>query len=130
MIRLYSRPVSAQLRLLERELEVAEARAWDALRRYKFQMFGYWAAIWVHLNRIGGFRRPNPWRALVHAARSTSAPVTSDGDNVAPALRDPHARGRYQDPESTAGRSRAREGQPEPACVGGVAGATTPEAGR
>jgi hypothetical protein len=54
---------------LVRELEVAETKAWDALARYKFQMFGYWAAIWVHLNRIGDFRRPNPWAALVASAR-------------------------------------------------------------
>ena len=50
-------------------LEEAESRAWDALSRYKFQQFGYWAAIWVHLNRISGGNRPNPWRELVFAAR-------------------------------------------------------------
>lgn len=33
------------------ELDEAEAKAWDSLSRYKFQMFGYWAGIWVHLNR-------------------------------------------------------------------------------
>jgi len=55
---------------LAKELDVAEAKAWDALARYKFQMFGYWAAIWVHLNRIGNFRRPNPWKALVLGARA------------------------------------------------------------
>ena len=54
---------------LSRELEMAEYRAWDSLSRYKFQMFGYWAAIWVHLNRIGGFNRPNPWRELAKMAR-------------------------------------------------------------
>lgn len=51
------------------ELEQAEQKAWDALARYKFQMFGYWAAIWVHLNRIGEFKRENPWRGLVKEAR-------------------------------------------------------------
>jgi len=54
---------------LECELAVAERKAWDSLRRYKFQMFGYWAAIWVHLNRIGRFKKPNPWRSLVRSAR-------------------------------------------------------------
>lgn len=54
---------------LEKELEIAERKAWDALCRYKFQMFGYWAAIWVHLNRVGGFKKPNPWRGLVKGAR-------------------------------------------------------------
>lgn len=51
------------------ELDHAESEAWNALARYKFQMFGYWAAIWVHLNRLTGERRPNPWKGLVHAAR-------------------------------------------------------------
>lgn len=51
------------------ELDEAEAKAWDALGRYKFQMFGYWAAIWVHLNRIAGANRPNPWTGLVQTAR-------------------------------------------------------------
>lgn len=57
-------------RSLIAELEQAEAKAWDSLARYKFQMFGYWAAIWVHLNRIGAFGRSNPWRSLVAAARA------------------------------------------------------------
>lgn len=55
---------------LEAELEEAEHQAWSALGRYKFQMFGYWAAIWVHLNRIGGFKRPNPFKDVVKAART------------------------------------------------------------
>lgn len=54
---------------LEFELRTAELKAWDSLARYKFQMFGYWAAIWVHLNRIGNFNQPNPFKSLVHAAR-------------------------------------------------------------
>lgn len=51
------------------ELKEAEDKAWDSLSRYKFQMFGYWAAIWVHLNRLGGFKRPNPWKQIVQDAR-------------------------------------------------------------
>ena len=51
----------------------AERKAFDALRRYKFQMFGYWAAIWVHLNRAGGFKKPSPFRGLVKFARSEGA---------------------------------------------------------
>lgn len=55
---------------LFQELEEAERRAWDSLARYKFMIFGYWAAIWVHLNRVSGENRPNPWRSLVMMARS------------------------------------------------------------
>ena len=54
---------------LEAHLNEAEQKAWDSLSRYKFQMFGYWAAIWVHLNRIGGFRRNNPFTDIVKLAK-------------------------------------------------------------
>jgi hypothetical protein len=57
------------IKLLIEGLDEAEQKAWDSLARYKFQMFGYWAAIWVHLNRISGENRPNPWKKLVSAAR-------------------------------------------------------------
>ena len=51
------------------EMAEAEHKAWDSLARYKFQMFGYWCAIWVHLNKIGEFKRPNPWASLVKQAK-------------------------------------------------------------
>ena len=51
------------------ELDEAERKAWDSLSRYKFMMFGYWAAIWIHLNQIGEFKRPNPWKKLVLQAK-------------------------------------------------------------
>lgn len=47
----------------------AEAKAFDALSRYKFQMFGYWSSIWVHLNKLSGLKRENPFRELVSQAR-------------------------------------------------------------
>lgn len=50
-------------------LDEAETKAWDSLSRYKFQMFGYWSAWWVKLNRLGKFNRPNPWRRLVQTAK-------------------------------------------------------------
>lgn len=55
---------------IEEERDKAERKAMEALRRYKFQMFGYWAAIWVHLNRICEVRNPNPFRGFVQLARS------------------------------------------------------------
>jgi len=54
---------------LERELEEAERKAHSNLARYKFHNFGYWAAIWVHLNRAGDFNRPNPFVDYVQLAR-------------------------------------------------------------
>lgn len=59
--------------VLAKELDEAETKALDALARYKFQMFGYWAAIWVHLNRIEGKRRASPFADLVKKAREMKA---------------------------------------------------------
>ena len=67
--------VDNTLQILEEGLVEAEQKAWDSLSRYKFQMFGYWAAIWIHLNRIGGFKRKNPWRDLVISARNKKAMI-------------------------------------------------------
>lgn len=58
---------------LARDLDEAEAKAWESLAKYKFMMFGYWAAIWVHQNRVGKYRRRNPWSGLVRQARATVA---------------------------------------------------------
>lgn len=54
---------------IEEHLEEAEEKAWKSLAGYKFVMFGYWAGIWVHINRIHGLRRPNPFKGLVGVAR-------------------------------------------------------------
>lgn len=54
---------------LELHLREAERKAWASLARYKFFMFGYWAAIWVHLNRLSGIRRKNPFKGAVNLAR-------------------------------------------------------------
>lgn len=55
------------------EWEDATRQAFDALARYKFWMFGYHAARVVYIgslvNRLGGPRLVNPFRALVDEAR-------------------------------------------------------------
>ena len=79
----------------EHELDEAERKAFQALARYKFQMFGYHAAIWVHLNRISGAGRENPFRALVHAARHQLNPTLDLPFDEAPMLgtdADPYVR--------------------------------------
>lgn len=62
--------LSAMPERLEAALAEAEAKAWDALGRYKFVMFGYWAGVWVHLNRVRGGALPNPFASAVLLARS------------------------------------------------------------
>lgn len=52
------------------ERDEARDKAIDSLARYKFAMFGYWAGIWVHLNRIIGDGHANPFRELVRGARA------------------------------------------------------------
>lgn len=54
---------------LERHLNEAEEKAHKSLSLYKFMNFGYWAAIWTHLNRVGKFHRPNPFTDYVKLAR-------------------------------------------------------------
>jgi hypothetical protein len=54
---------------LERERDEAAEKAYKSLAGYKFAMFGYWAGIWVHLNRLCPTRKPNPFRELVKVAR-------------------------------------------------------------
>jgi len=54
----------------------AEAEAWKALAKYKFWMFGYYAARWVTLNRLSGDRRPNPFKKLVGMAKTIMRDIT------------------------------------------------------
>lgn len=51
----------------------AEANAWACLGKYKFLLFGYWAARWVTLNKMLGEHNPNPFRKLVQFAASEVA---------------------------------------------------------
>lgn len=53
---------------IEKELNEAEIKAQDALARYKFMMFGYWAAIWVHFNHLSKTKRSNPFKPYVQLA--------------------------------------------------------------
>mgnify|MGYP001586744152 FL=1 len=54
--------------LLEAKRE-AQRKAIDSLSRYKFMQFGYWAAIWIHLNNLSVHKDHNPFQALVVLAR-------------------------------------------------------------
>lgn len=58
---------------LDLALEEAEYKALDSLSRYKFMMFGYWAAIWVHLNKCGPKKQKSPFSWLVLWARQQKA---------------------------------------------------------
>jgi len=51
------------------EREEARRKAIDSLSRYKFQMFGYWAAVWVTLNKLDPRPLPNPFSDFVKLAR-------------------------------------------------------------
>lgn len=59
-----------QKRALLLEMHEAEVKAWLSLAKYKFVMFGYWAGVWVHLNRISGSTRRNPFTGVVKFARN------------------------------------------------------------
>lgn len=53
----------------------AKEKAVDSLARYKFMMFGYYAAIWVYLNQIDSEKESNPFRVLVDYARQIQLKV-------------------------------------------------------
>lgn len=53
---------------LAKDMDECELKALQSLSRYKFMMFGYWCAMWVHLNKISGLKKPNPFRCLVELA--------------------------------------------------------------
>jgi hypothetical protein len=55
---------------LEKALNEAEKKAHANLARYKFMNFGYWAAIWTHLNKVGNFGKHNPFSAYVELAKT------------------------------------------------------------
>ncbi len=63
------RDIARRQKTIQVEVDEAERKAIDALSRYKFMMFGYWAGIWVHLNRIEGRKRPSPFTRLVKTAQ-------------------------------------------------------------
>ncbi len=62
--------MTMDIRIREHKKE-AFKKAIDSLSRYKFMQFGYWAAIWVHLNRIDEEKEKNPFYDFVRLAKET-----------------------------------------------------------
>ena len=62
--------METNLRSVEEARDEAERKAFDSLGRYKFQMFGYHAALWVTLNQLCPKRKANPFSELVALARA------------------------------------------------------------
>ena len=52
------------------EREEAYKKAITALSQYKFYMFGYWAAVWVQMNKLDPRPLPNPFREFVKMAKT------------------------------------------------------------
>lgn len=50
------------------ELKAAEDNAWYALSRNNFQQFGYWAEIWMQINRISKKKKANPFYEILAIA--------------------------------------------------------------
>ena len=63
---------------LKKHKQEAFEKAIDNLARYKFMNFGYWAAIWVHLNQIDLEKESNPFRDLVKAARQIQGEINEN----------------------------------------------------
>ena len=58
---------------LKEHKQEAYERAIDSLARYKFMNFGYWAAIWIHLNQIDAEKESNPFRDFINLARKVQS---------------------------------------------------------
>ncbi|MCK5316909.1 MAG: hypothetical protein KAJ55_03295 [Anaerolineales bacterium] len=54
---------------IEKKKEEAKQKAITNLGRYKFMNFGYWAAVWIHLNQLSGKKDPSPFKDFVDLAR-------------------------------------------------------------
>lgn len=52
------------------KMDHAEREAWNAMARYKYWMFGYWAGEWVKLKNLAGLNPSSPFAELVKLARS------------------------------------------------------------
>lgn len=62
--------------LMGQQAHEAETNAWNALSRYKFIMFGYWAAAWVRANKFLGL--PNPFAVLVRLAETEMGRIRAE----------------------------------------------------
>lgn len=56
-------------KVVRAEREEALQKALTALSQYKFYMFGYWAAVWVKMNKLDPRPQPNPFHDLVKIAK-------------------------------------------------------------
>ena len=63
------RPEASQA-ALEKEIERAERRGWDAAKRFRFQELGHWAEMWASLAKISGKPRRNPFAAVAALGRT------------------------------------------------------------
>lgn len=56
-------------KIAEEYRDEARKKAYDSLSRYKFYMFGYWASVWVQMNKLSRVRKINPFCGLVDLAK-------------------------------------------------------------
>lgn len=56
---------------VEGHMEELRRKALDALGRYKFWMFGYYASQWVKINKVLGLKLRNPFIEFVKLAKKT-----------------------------------------------------------
>lgn len=64
--------MESNMNWIEKLRKEAEIKAWQSLARYKFMMFGYWAAKWTDYNRLCPKPLPNPFSELVKKAKEVS----------------------------------------------------------
>ena len=53
---------------VDSELARLEMDAWKAPERGDFMLFGYWASMWLKLNKESGLENPSPFDPVVELA--------------------------------------------------------------
>jgi len=80
----------------------AEEKAFNALSRGRWQMFGYWASVWTHFNAVNK-RAPSPFKELMEYAQNRKGVSNEQGRSE----RDVPGRGA----ESNAGGAGQKDGE-------------------
>ena len=62
--------IEEALERINNTLNEAEARAFESLAKYKFQMFGYWASAHQHLARTVSRNHNTPFAELIDMAKT------------------------------------------------------------
>ena len=56
-------------KIAEEYRDEAKKKAYDFLSGGRFYMFGYWASVWMQMNKLSRIRKVNPFLGLIDLAK-------------------------------------------------------------